>query len=101
MSHPLQALLGIQFPIIQAPMAGAQGSALALAVTQSGGLGSLPAATISLEALRTELQVLQAQATGAYNVNFFCHRPRPPPWPRGLPSPPKLPSCWRPFARLW
>ena len=75
MSHPLQALLGIPFPIIQAPMAGAQGSALALAVTQAGGLGSLPAATISLEALRTELQVLQAQATGPYNVNFFCHRP--------------------------
>ena len=48
MRHTLQALRGIQFPILQAPMAGAQGSALALAVTQAGGLGSLPAATISL-----------------------------------------------------
>ena len=75
MSHPLQALLGIPLPVIQAPMAGSQGSTLALAVTQTGGLGSLPAATIGLEALRTELQVLQAQANGPYNVNFFCHRP--------------------------
>ncbi|MEN9887891.1 MAG: hypothetical protein RL758_2469, partial [Pseudomonadota bacterium] len=75
MSHHLQALLGIPLPVIQAPMAGSQGSALALAVTQAGGLGSLPAATLSLEALHAELQVLQAQAAGAYNVNFFCHRP--------------------------
>jgi nitronate monooxygenase len=75
MIHPLQALLGIPLPVIQAPMAGSQGSALALAVTQAGGLGSLPAATLSLEALHAELQVLQAQAAGAYNVNFFCHRP--------------------------
>ena len=75
MSHPLQALLGLPLPVIQAPMAGSQGSALALAVTQAGGLGSLPAATLSLEALHAELQVLQAQAAGPYNVNFFCHRP--------------------------
>ncbi len=38
----LQQLLGIEPPIIQAPMAGVQDSALALAVTDAGGLGSLP-----------------------------------------------------------
>lgn len=71
----LQNLLGIQLPVIQAPMAGSQGSALAVAVCQAGGLGSLPAATLSLDALRAELEVLQAKAKGPYNVNFFAHRP--------------------------
>jgi nitronate monooxygenase len=65
--------LGIRLPVVQAPMAGSQGSALALAVCQAGGLGSLPAATLSLDALRQELSVLSRQAQGPYSVNFFCH----------------------------
>ena len=76
----LCALLGIDLPLIQAPMAGAQGSALALAVCEAGALGSLPCAMLGLDALRTELQALQAGARGAYNVNFFCHTsPEPDP----------------------
>lgn len=67
--------LRIRLPVVQAPMAGSQGSALALAVCQAGGLGSLPAATLSLDALRQELSVLSRQAQGPYNVNFFCHAP--------------------------
>ena len=46
----LQDLLGIELPIIQAPMAGVQGSALAVAVSNAGGLGSLPCAMLSLDA---------------------------------------------------
>ena len=42
----LQTLLGIEMPIIQAPMAGVQGSALAIAVSNAGGLGSLPCAML-------------------------------------------------------
>ncbi len=42
----LQRRLGIQTPIIQAPMAGVQGSALAIAVAEAGGLGSLPCAML-------------------------------------------------------
>ncbi len=56
-------------------MAGSQGSALALAVTNAGGLGSLPAATLGLDGLRAELERLQAHAQGPWNVNFFCHTP--------------------------
>lgn len=67
--------MGLRVPVVQAPMAGSQGSALALAVCAGGGLGSLPAATLGLDALRAELQRLQAQVVGPYNVNFFCHRP--------------------------
>lgn len=65
-------------PLIQAPMAGAQGSALALAVCAAGGVGSLPAAMLSPEALKAELQILREQANGPWNVNFFCHTPPEP-----------------------
>lgn len=74
----LQQLLGIELPIIQAPMAGVQDHRLAVAVSNAGGLGSLPAAMLSLEALRSELTALQAQTHKPYNVNFFCHTPPTP-----------------------
>lgn len=71
----LQQSLGLTWPIIQAPMAGVQGSALAIAVSNGGGLGSLPCAMLSPEALRAELLAIKAQTRNAYNVNFFCHQP--------------------------
>ncbi|MGH8545910.1 MAG: NAD(P)H-dependent flavin oxidoreductase [Gammaproteobacteria bacterium] len=69
----LQKLFGIELPVIQAPMAGVQGSALAVAVSNAGGLGSLPCAMFSLDALRNELVAIRAQTGKPYNVNFFCH----------------------------
>lgn len=69
--------LGLRLPILQAPMAGSQGSALALAVTAAGGLGALPAATLSVQTLRAELERLSTEARGPYAVNFFCHAPPP------------------------
>ena len=74
----LRRVLGIERPIIQAPMAGVQGSALAIAVSNAGGLGSLPCALLGLDALRSELDALKAHARGPYNVNFFCHTPPAP-----------------------
>lgn len=69
----LQQVLGIELPVIQAPMAGVQGSALAVAVSNAGGLGSLPCAMLGAEALRTELANIRAQTAKPFNVNFFCH----------------------------
>jgi nitronate monooxygenase len=66
-------LAQLRHPLIQAPMAGVQGSALAIAVAQAGGLGSLPAAMLSLDQLRAELQAMQEAGVACYNVNFFCH----------------------------
>ncbi|WP_295957327.1 nitronate monooxygenase [Rhodoferax sp.] len=84
----LSTLLGTQLPLIQAPMAGVQGSALAVAVSNAGGLGSLPAAMLGLEVLQAELTRIQAQTSQPYNVNFFCHTPPPPaddtPWRAAL-----------------
>jgi nitronate monooxygenase len=65
-------------PIVQAPMAGVQGSALAIAVSNAGGLGSLPCATLSLSAMRSELSAIKAATDRPFNVNFFCHAPPVP-----------------------
>jgi len=74
----LQDLLGIELPLIQAPMAGVQGSALALAVSNAGGLGSLPCALLTVEAMKSELAAIRAGTTRPFNVNFFCHTPPAP-----------------------
>jgi len=76
----LSDLLGVDLPIIQAPMAGVQGSALAIAVSNAGGLGSLPCAMLAPEAMRLELAAIRAQTSRPFNVNFFCHaQPAPDP----------------------
>jgi nitronate monooxygenase len=71
-------LFGITLPVIQAPLAGVQGSALAIAVSEAGGLGSLPCAMLSPEALEKELSAIHVATDKPYNVNFFCHRPPQP-----------------------
>jgi nitronate monooxygenase len=74
----LSKLFGIELPIVQAPMAGVQTSAMAIAVSNAGGLGSLPAAMLTPAALRAELAAIRAQTERPYNVNFFCHTPPTP-----------------------
>jgi nitronate monooxygenase len=74
----LQRLLGIELPIIQAPMAGVQDSALAVAVSNAGGLGSLPCAMLGVDAMRKELAAIKAASGRPFNVNFFCHTPPAP-----------------------
>lgn len=69
----LRALLGTELPLIQAPMAGSNGAALAVAVSNAGGLGSLPCAMLSPEQMRAELTAIRAQTGKPFNVNFFCH----------------------------
>jgi nitronate monooxygenase len=71
----LQELFGVELPIIQAPMAGYQGSEMAIAVSNAGGLGSLPCAMLSLPAMQTELTAIRARTAKPFNVNFSCHTP--------------------------
>jgi nitronate monooxygenase len=74
----IHQILGTEHPIIQAPMAGVQGSALAIAVSNAGGLGSLPCAMLSLAEMRLELSAIRAGTDRPFNVNFFCHtQPEP------------------------
>lgn len=83
----LTDFLRIELPVIQAPMAGSQLGAMAVAVSEAGGLGSLPCAMLNAEGIRKELAALKAGTSKPYNVNFFCHAP---------PSPDeKRESAWR------
>jgi nitronate monooxygenase len=83
-------LLGIELPIIQAPMAGANGSAMAVAVSGAGGLGSLPCAMLDAAKARAEIGVIRQRTARPINVNFFCHTPTQPD--------PQREAAWR--ARL-
>lgn len=74
----LQQILGTELPLIQAPMAGAQGSAMAIAVCNEGALGSLPCAMLSPDAMRSELAAIRAGTDKPFNVNFFAHTPPTP-----------------------
>ncbi len=73
--HRIQDLLGIELPIIQAPMAGSVGSEMVIAVSEAGGLGSLPCAMLSLEQMRNELGIIRQRTSRPINLNFFCHQP--------------------------
>ena len=67
--------LGLELPIIQAPMAGVQLHALALAASRAGALGSLPCAMLTPDSMRAELEKFRAGTDRPINVNFFCHVP--------------------------
>jgi nitronate monooxygenase len=70
----IRALFEISLPVIQSPMAGSQNHLLAAAVSESGGLGSIPAGMLNAETLDAELSTIEALTRKPYNVNFFCHR---------------------------
>ena len=64
--------------IIQAPMAGAHDERLAIAVARAGGLGSLPCAMLTPDAIRAQLAKFRAAVQAPVNLNFFCHQMPPP-----------------------
>ncbi len=66
-------LFGISFPLIQAPMAGVQKHELAAAVSNAGGLGSIPCAMLSPSAIKEEVLAFREKTTGPLNLNFFAH----------------------------
>ncbi|MET0541921.1 MAG: nitronate monooxygenase [Variovorax sp.] len=76
--NDIRELFGIALPIVQAPMAGVQGSAMTIAVSNAGGLGSLPCAMLTPDTLRNELQAIASGTDRPWNVNFFCHAPPAP-----------------------
>ena len=68
-------LFGIELPIIQAPMTGCVFSEMVVAVSEAGGLGSLPCALLSPEQMRGELESIRRQTKRPIHANFFCHTP--------------------------
>ena len=71
----LIAQLGMQVPVIQAPMAGVATPALAAAVSNAGGLGSLGLAAMSPEQAAEAMAETRRLTTRSYGVNLFCHQP--------------------------
>ncbi|SHL69651.1 NAD(P)H-dependent flavin oxidoreductase [Phytopseudomonas punonensis] len=69
------AALGIDYPIIQAPMAGTATPALAAAVSNAGGLGSISIAAVQAEAGRQMIRDTRAGTRKPFNINVFCHQP--------------------------
>ena len=69
----IKRLLGTELPIIQAPMAGVQDSALTIAVSEAGGLGSLPCGLLNIETIVRELTIIKQATDKPFNLNFFCH----------------------------
>ncbi len=74
----IQNFFGIEAPILLAPMAGPGTTALAIAVSQAGGLGALACAQLSIDQTTAALKAIRAATTGPVNLNFFCHRPPTP-----------------------
>lgn len=69
---PLTAALGIEHPIIQAPMAGgATTPALVAAVSNAGALGSFAAAILAPAAIREAVGRVRALTGRPFNVNLF------------------------------
>jgi nitronate monooxygenase len=69
----LQELLGIEHPLIQAPMSGVTTPELASAVSNAGALGSLGCGILPAEAIRKQVRALRRLTNRSFNLNFFAH----------------------------
>jgi nitronate monooxygenase len=67
--------LGIELPIVQAPMAGVSTPAMAAAVSNAGALGSIGVGATGAEGARELIAAVRARSTRPFNVNVFCHQP--------------------------
>lgn len=67
--------LGVEVPILQAPMAGVATPALAAAVSNAGGLGALGIGASAPETARGMIAAVRAKTDRAFQVNVFCHAP--------------------------
>jgi nitronate monooxygenase len=72
-ASPLLDRLGFAHPVVLAPMAGAGGIELAIAVANAGGLGSLPCGMASPEQIEREVAQFREAVAAPLNLNFFCH----------------------------
>lgn len=71
------ARLGMRVPVIQAPMAGVSTPALAAAVSNAGGLGSLGLAAMSGGEAAAAIAETQRLTSRPFGLNLFCHQPQP------------------------
>jgi nitronate monooxygenase len=87
---PLFRRLGIELPIVQAPMAGVSTPEMAAAVSNAGALGSIGLGAADAETARGMIRAVRAKTSRPFNVNVFCNRPAV--------ADPELEAAW--LARL-
>jgi nitronate monooxygenase len=73
--NPLLRKLGVESPIVQAPMAGVSTPEMAAAVCEAGGLGSIGIGSVDAATARKMIAETHARTARPFNVNVFCHRP--------------------------
>lgn len=83
--------LGVKLPVIQAPMAGIATPALAAAVSNAGGLGSIGVGATDANGAQKMIEELRAKTDRAFNVNVFVHT--------AAPTDPVLESAWLEFLK--
>ena len=71
----LLALLDIELPIVQAPMAGVSSPAMAAAVANAGALGSIGVGGTNTAGARKMIAEIRERTNRPFNVNVFCHQP--------------------------
>lgn len=73
--RPLLQRLGIELPIVQAPMAGVSSPAMAAAVSEAGALGSIAVGATDAGGAQAMIAAVRERTARSFNVNLFCHRP--------------------------
>src|SRR5439155_25468987 len=76
--NPFLRALGIEVPIVQAPMAGVSTPEMAAAVSNAGGLGSIGIGAVDADTARQMIAAVRSRTDRPFNVNVFCHRPAAP-----------------------
>lgn len=69
--NKLTRLLGIQYPIIQAGMAGSTTASLVATVSEKGGLGTIGAGYFSIDKLESEIKAVKEKSSQPFGVNLF------------------------------
>jgi len=72
----LTARLGIALPVVQAPMGGAAGPALAAAVCEAGALGMLPLSWTPPDGMRALIRATRALTQRPFGVNLVIEQPQ-------------------------
>ena len=91
----MKLLETLQYPIIQGPMAGGFCTpALVAAVSNAGGLGSLPGSLLSPTVLREQVEQIRAATDKAFLLNFFVQQ-------TPSPSEPEIASAAELLRPLW
>ncbi len=72
---PFLRKLGIELPIIQAPMAGVSTPEMAAAVSNAGGVGSIGVGSVDAGTTRQMIAAVRARTGRPFQVNVFCRKP--------------------------